>query len=866
MCRITTCGRIALGLSLCASMLVAAELSGRVTDERGIPLSLANVLVEGTTIGTSTDRDGRFRIGGLEAGELPLKVSHVGYESATRLLRIDGDTTIEVELSPGYVEAVPLTVAGGRVTQDHSSVTYSDISGDRLELSHSGQDLTQLLEGTPNLVTTSYGGTSIGYNEIRLRGFDQKRVEVLVNGIPLNDPEDHYVYWVDLPDMGQSLRDVQVQRGTGTGLFGGSNFGGSVNLLTGLSPGPGLELETARGSFNTRRHMIGGSSGLTDGGWQMDGRWSRILTDGFREGSAVDMWGYYLSVRRFREDGSLRVNHYNGRELTHVAWDGIEETLLYGLDGVAADRRANSYAVYPHSVDDFYQPHFELLADWALPDGSRQRLTLYHVIGSGFYETYKTGRDLRDYGYDYWTDYAPQEGDSGLYVEETVLETDLVNRRWIEKRQTGFILHNERRVRDLRLEVGAHGYTYDGEHFGEVIWADRLPPETFPGGRYYTHLSEKLKYGGYVSAERRLGERTALVATLAASFSRYDLRQLEEGNFAGANRHRFTDEHFFLNPSIGLSHRVSGGLILSAGASISHREPSRSEYWGAWEGPADLGVAPMFRRSAELSDGSLVWLDPLVDPERMLDVELGADLRGADHRLKVNLYWMDMRDEIINFGGVDEESPVRGNAPRSHHAGLEVDAEALLVNGLRAGLNLAYSVNRIDELTHHEIQYQEDWSETLVSRDFSGNEIAFSPGEVINFWFQWNPAECFRLRATAHYVGGQYLDNSGDDDFSALSSSLIDPACLAGNGGLRFDKRLDPYATLGLDASLRLQRWLKRDLSLKLHVENLLNAEYETGGYWNDWVDRNGDWLHEPQRALYPAAGRNWLLSLELRI
>lgn len=846
-----------------AGLCAAAPIAGRVVAVDGTPLEGANLRVAGTRLGVATDVDGRFRLELPDEGGGQLVISHLGYAS----LRVPANpgTEIVLRLEPSLVEGAPVTVEAARAA-DGSPVTHHNIPREELRRRHAGQDLALLLDGTPGLVTTSYGGGDVGYSEIRLRGFDQKRVEVLVNGVLLNDPEDHYVYWVDLPDMGSSLEDVQIQRGPGTGHVGGSNFGGSVNLVTGLSERPGLQLEAGRGSLDSRRYSLGWGSGIVDGRWQMDARWSRVISEGWREASGSDQWGYLISARRFFADGSLRINHYNGRELTHVSWDGIDETRLFGLDGWQADRRQNNDAAYANSVDDYYQPHFELIGDWRLPAGLALQATLFHVIGSGFYETLKTDRSLVDYSLAPWSEWLPDPDNSGAWIESAVESTDLVNRRWIDKRQTGLNLLLSGEALGTALSFGLQGYVYDATHWGEVVWAERLAPGSEPGGRYYTHETEKSRLAAVLAAERPLGDQLRLTGRLNLVRTVYSLRQLAEGGFQGALLNRFEDEHVFFNPSLGLSWKLQDGLSVYASAAVANREPSRGEYWNAWEGPDDLGVTPMFARADTLSDGSLQWSDPLIEPERMLDLELGAEWRSASAWLKANVYWMQMRNEIVNAGGVDEESPVKGNAPRSHHAGLEIDGRFRAAAALEVGGNLALSRNRIDELTVHDTAYDAEWTPSAVSRDFAGNPIALSPEIVANAWFEWAPAAWFSLRPTAQFVGEQYLDNSGDDDFSELAPELMEAGYADESGRLRFSKTLDAYAVFGLDARLQLERWLRQELELRLKVANLLDSEYETGGYWNDWTDADGDWAYEPQRSLYPAAGRHWWLTLALRL
>jgi len=835
----------ALGFTL-ALKASAALVEGVVTDDLGHPLEGARIQVKGMPLAALSDARGRFHLRTPDGEPRSLLVSRLGY--ATR--EVEGRAgELRITLDSSLLEGVPVTVTAGRV-QEGSGVTHSNLGREELRLAHHGQDLSLLLEGTPSLVTTSYSGTGVGYNEIRLRGFDQKRVEVLVNGVPLNDPEDHYVYWVDLPDLGSSLKDLQVQRGAGTGLYGGSNFGGSVNLLTDLEEEPGLRLESGAGSFNTRRQSLGWSSGLVEGRWQMEARWSQLVTEGFRERTDVDMWGAYFSARRLMPGASLRLTHYTGRELTHTAWDGVTLATLRGLDGAARNRRQNNDAAYANSIDDFRQPHSEARLQVTLPDASELDATLYHVDGGGFYETLKRGRDPLAFG-------LPALPEGGA--------VDLVNRRFIDKRQSGITAFNRRKLPGGSLTLGVHGYTYDAQHFGRVVWASPMPTGQEPAGRYYTHRTAKERAGLYASLERDLGKKWRGTLSLATQHARYALRQMPGGAFPDSLTQRFEDRHTFVNPSLGLCWSPGEGLRFSFSAAVSQREPSRSEYWDAWQGPDDVGARPMFVHADTLSDGSVEWSEARVKPERMLDLELGAAWRGARHQAGMNFYWLDMRDEIVAYGGMDEESPVRGNAPRSHHLGVEMEGRLRLTPLLEGGGNLTLSRAVIDELVLNETRYAADWSATVRPHDMSGHPAALSPETCANLWVEWRPLTGMVLRPRLQHVGGQVLDTGGEGRWSVLDPALVEPSWLGADGAPRFAHRLDAWTVLGLDARWSLATRQGLALDFTLQGENLLDAEYETSGYWNDWVDADGDGLYEPQPVLYPAAGRHWMLGLRIR-
>ena len=115
---------------------------------------------------------------------------------------------------------------------ENTPMTFTNISKNKIEEQNLGQDIPYLLWNTTSIVTTSDAGSGIGYTGFRLRGTDQTRINVTINGVPLNDPESQGVWWVNMPDFASSIENIQIQRGVGTSTNGASAFGASVNLKT----------------------------------------------------------------------------------------------------------------------------------------------------------------------------------------------------------------------------------------------------------------------------------------------------------------------------------------------------------------------------------------------------------------------------------------------------------------------------------------------------------------------------------------------------------------------------------------------------------------------------------------------------------
>jgi iron complex outermembrane receptor protein len=160
---------------------------------------------------------------------------------------------------------------------EKTPVAFTNISKSEIEKGNLGQDLPYIISLTPSLVTTSDAGAGVGYTGLRVRGSDATRINVTVNGIPLNDSESQGVWWVNMPDFSSSIENIQIQRGVGTSTNGASAFGASVNLKTdGLMKNPYFTTSNSMGSFGTLKNNIEFGTGLINNKFAFDGRVSKI--------------------------------------------------------------------------------------------------------------------------------------------------------------------------------------------------------------------------------------------------------------------------------------------------------------------------------------------------------------------------------------------------------------------------------------------------------------------------------------------------------------------------------------------------------------------------------------------------------------
>ena len=287
----------------CATIVHSATLSRVVVDPQRKPLPSVSVVTNLSGVGTQTDVGGQFTL----ADNSKIKwvtLSCVGFLPRQYSVNAVPDTIV---LEPTVIPGGDVIVRSDRATQGETPVAFENFSRQDIDRDYKVGEFPLLLQSTPNVYAFSDGGSALGYSYIKIRGFDDKRVAVYINGVPLNDPEDQATYFVDLPDFASNITDIQIQRGVGNSLYGDASFGGSVNIATNaFARERSLSLSSGYGRYTVNEHPEGDlskqtinfSSGLVDGRWLYGGRYSRQSTGGYRYGSWYEGWSYYLSAAR----------------------------------------------------------------------------------------------------------------------------------------------------------------------------------------------------------------------------------------------------------------------------------------------------------------------------------------------------------------------------------------------------------------------------------------------------------------------------------------------------------------------------------------------------------------------------------------
>jgi iron complex outermembrane receptor protein len=822
---------------LWATIVQGVTLSRVVVDPERKPLVGVSVVTNQAGVGTQTDQAGAFSLA-LNDNIAWVTFSSVGYLPRQFSINSVPDTVI---LEPTAIPGEGVVVRADRARSGETPVAFENFSKEDVERDYKIGEFPLLLESTPNLYAFSDGGSALGYSYIKIRGFDDKRVAVYINGVPLNDPEDQATYFVDLPDFASNITDIQIQRGVGNSLYGDASFGGSVNVVTNaISRERSAELSTGYGRYTVdgkpqgdlSKQTINYSSGLIDGRWSYGGRFSRQSTGGYRYNSWYEGWSYYFSAARLDHNMSTELHLYGGPMRMHLSYLGAT------LDDIKSDRRSNQLT-YGNETDNFNQPHYQLHNVWSVNARTTLSNTLYYIRGKGYYEQLKDKRYYSDYNIapTYVDDSLP-----GIKYEAG----DLVRQQWVTKSQVGW---NPRL--DIDHERGSHSiggsfYGFESDHWGQVVWAEHLSGALDPRLRYYQYHGKKYVASLYAQEIYNLSPKFSTQITAQVRYQSYKFDQDKIGAFKGYN---YDLNWLFFSPRVGATFKLTDKASVFGNIAVSSRTPTDADIYDA----GDPYAFPSLRvLSANLSTGgdtTFVFGDPTAKSERVYDFELGGNYRDRNWNAGVNLFWMEFRDEIIPYGGVNANNglPITVNADRSVHAGVELSASVAPATGLTLSGNGAFNYNRIKKYTAQLVSYDIAYNEIgRVAVDMADKKISGFPEYLANLLVDYK-VERFRVTYRLRAIGKQYMELLNVDSLAIRSHAVSSVS-----GEYRFKKFLN-LGTLGIS----------------LRVDNLFNQKFLTSGYgWNYayQTSPSGPTRIESGAEYYVNAERSFFAELKLEM
>lgn len=732
----------------------AQELTiwGEVVDsERNTTLSGANVvLIAESELGTSTDSEGQFRLTATVTPSDMLIISYVGFETRKILIpelvnipstpTSDGIVFYTFYLDKKIIPSQTVLVEASVGKQGITPLAFDQVKRKDIEENYIVYDIPKYLSDLPSTTFYSESGNGIGYNYLSIRGFDQRRITVSINGIPQNDPEDHNVYWLDMPDLLASTELIHVQRGAGSGVFGYPAIGGSINIITSsFSNKPKLELSASYGSYVTKKYSVAVSSGLIDGLYNVYAKLGQISSSGYKQKTRVNFTNYFLSAVRYDESFTTQFNFFGGPIEDGLGYTGVakfavedKELRRENYSYWEADENGYTFTLQrrPEEIENFSQPHFELLNEWQINTDLKFNSALFLVLGDGFFDFDGSWAD---------TSYLRLTNDNGFSTTgnpgNTLIRAKVENTQygWIPR----FSLNHENGV----LFFGAELRRHRSVHWGAINFAENLPPGVTKEYRFYYYRGGKDIASAFVHESFNLSDKINLLGEFQIAYHKY---RLYDEKYVGTD---FSISDLFLNPRVGINYKPFGPLNIYFSFARVSREPRLKEYYDAAESSG--GAVPQFEQNL---DGSLNFDEPQVLPETMNDFELGATLSEENYSATLNLFYMLFKDEIVKDGGVDRfGQPTTGNADETVHLGVELSAILKLFNG-----NLEVFGNAT--LSKNTIEKGRFFLDATNFIDLSGNRISGFPDFLANFGLVYKNMGWY-FRWTGKYVGEFFSDN-----------------------------------------------------------------------------------------------------------
>ena len=748
-------------LILCVQSLFAQKIQGLVFDqETKAPLWGASVSVKGSQKGNVTDAKGHFSLT-VSATDV-LVVRFVGYDPVE--VKASQSNSIALKKSNYLQDEV---VVRATRADENSAMAYSNVSAADLGKSNLGQDMPQLLNFTPSIVTTSDAGAGVGYTGIRIRGSDATRVNVTINGIPVNDSESQGTYWVNMPDFASSVNSVQIQRGVGTSTNGAGAFGGSVNMQTNsYEPKAYGEVNASGGSFGTLKTTIKAGSGLLGGKFTVDGRLSRIVSDGYIDRASSNLQSAYLSAGYFGAKSFVRLNYFVGKEKTYQSWYGTPESRIIGsasamqdyidrnylsladADNLFKSGRTYNYYTYANQTDNYTQDHLQLMTNHRLAEAWNLDLNAHYTYGRGYYEEFKPDAAMTNY-----------------VVTSSIVAAHVIRRKWLDNDFYGstFAL-NYTGSQKFKFTLGGAWNRYVGRHFGVLV-------DPLPGTEWYRSRSQKTDLTLYAKANIALSDH----------WNGYvDVQYRTVGHLMQGTADKFlvlaNDKSYsFFNPKFGLTHQISDQSKIFASVSAGAKEPSRQDFID----------------------------NPTTAPksEYLQDYEVGYQRNGSKYGFQLNGYFMDYQDQLVLTGAVNAVGEaIRTNAASSYRLGVEASLNYQISKHLLWNGNVTLSQNRIQNFKELMTDY-DTYGQIVINHGVT--DIAYSPAVIAGNTITYSVGP-FEASLLSKYVGKQYLDNTSDEARSIKAYTTQD---------------------------IRLKYTLKKGPAFTLLLNNVLNELYSSNGY-----------------------------------
>lgn len=710
--------RITITLLLCLPALNLSaqfEVTGRVTNaQTGEPLSGANIVFWPEGRGAAADAQGRFEIKDLRIAEGSYTVSFVGFETVTSPYKFtEGQNSFDIKLNPVSRRLEPLEVTALRAGSN-DPFTQSTLTAEDIRIQNFGKDIPILLDQTASTVTFSDAGNGVGYTGLRIRGADITRINVTLDGIPVNDPESQAVFWVNTPDLASSAEDIQIQRGVGASTLGAGNFGASINISTSrFRPEPYADISVSYGSFNTLKTTLNAGTGLMGGKFTLDARASRIVSDGYIDRAFSRLQSFFVSGSYWGKKTTVRLNAFTGKEKTYQSWNGLPEFMLDSARTFNSAGTEKPGEPYDNETDNYRQDYYRAFITHEFNSRWTLNGAIFLTRGIGFYENYRADQRLSRFGL------APV-----IIGGDTITRSDVVRQLWLDNYFYGSTLALRYEGNKIQVTAGGAYTAYDARHYGRITWAEVGLP--VPVHTFYNNSAFKNDGNLYVKINWEVKPGLFLYADAQYRYVNYKLNGFR--NNPEIRRHEIF--HFF-NPKAGLSWLPGKYDRLYFSAAVANKEPNRDDFEVA-------GAAPVH--------------------ETLYNAELGYSRRQGRFSLEAVGFLMYYRNQLILTGRINDVGAyTRTNVPESYRTGLELQGAVKFLKIVTFSGNLALSMNKITRFTEYVDNFDTFEQETI---EHHNTDIAFSPRLIAGGTLSVNPVKGLHFDVVGKYVGRQFMDNT----------------------------------------------------------------------------------------------------------
>ena len=752
-----------------------------------------------------------------------VEVKHIGYQNQTEHLKPNQKELI-IYLKQNINQTGEVYVFATRA-KENSATTYKNISKEEIRKNNLGQDIPYLLDQTPGVIIGSDAGAGIGYTNMTIRGSDNQRINVTLNGIPLNDAESMGSFFVNLPDFASSVESIQIQRGIGTSTNGAGAFGASLNIQTeNLNEKPSIEFNNSYGSYNSWKNTLKLGSGLIKNKYAFNTRFSNIKSDGYIDRASSDLRSFYIDAGIYTPKQTLKATVFTGKEKTYQAWYGTPEPILtgdknslkvyaneaFGLYAgneyerlMNADRRYNYYT-YDNQTDNYIQTHNHLQYTNILTDKLKLNTALHYTRGAGYYQEYRDSDKLSKYGIA-----------NVISGTDTISKTDLVRQRWLDNHFYGLIYSFDYKASDKWNFIVGGGYNqYLGDHYGKVIWTE-LQTSANLGDKYYLNEANKNDFNIYAKADYRTSNWL-----INMDLQYRNIYYKVKGNDDKIKNMNFKDNLNFINPKIGATYFLNAHANLYLSYAYASKEPVRKDYV---ENPRN----------------------EFPKPERMQDIELGYRYRNEKFNIGSNLYAMLYKDQLIPTGALnDTGAELRMNIPKSHRLGIEIDAAWKVTNKFTWSATAALSDNKIYDFIEYFTVYDNDTDWNWLredARNLGNTKIAKSAAAILSNNLSYSPIDKFEISLLSKYVSRQYLDNTSSKQ-----------------------KSISPFFVNNIRAAYGFSAFGIDRLEATLLINNIFNEKYSTSGYtWGQKFENRNQ--IDFYNFYSPQATTNYLIGLNIK-